>query len=227
MLTVEQFAKVFDMALLKQDTRESAIREAARTARKYGMAALYTTPCWTGAVAEELAGSDVRVGAALAFPYGTLTSAVKMAEIDDALANGANALDMVVNIGALKDGNHRLVRGEIQDFADKCRGRALSKVILEVGLLSDEEIAAGTKICCECGIDYVKTSTGADALPDAGHLEVIFANLSGGSKVKLSGVPRQFTLAACLWMLDMGVSLIGTRSAASLVDQYREYAAGK
>ena len=86
-------------------------------------------------------------------------------------------------------------------------------------------VAAATRICCACGADYVKTSTGADALPDVGHLRTIKENLSGGTKIKLSGVPRQFTLAACLWMLDMGVESIGTRSAASIIDQYRDYLA--
>lgn len=222
MLTVEQFAKVFDLAVLRQDTREAAIREGARTARRYGMAAYYTCPCWTRTVAGELAGSGVRVGVALSFPYGTLTSAMKLAEIDDALANGGTSLDMVVNIGALKDGDHALVRREIQGLVDKSRGRAVTKVILEVGLLTEEEIAAGSRICCEAGVDFIKTSTGSDALPDVGHLEVIKRNLSGNTRIKLSGVPRQFTLAACLWMLDLGVESIGTRSAAGIIDQYRD-----
>lgn len=223
MLTAEQFAKVFDMAVLKQDTGEAAIREAARTAKKYRLAAMYTTPCWTAVVAEELAGSGVEVGVALAFPYGTHTFAVKKFEMEDALKNGGTALDMVINIGALKDGDFRTVRREIEGLTTFCRGRALSKVILEVGLLTNEEIAAATKICCECGADYVKTSTGTDVLPDVNHLAVMKENMSGTSKMKLSGVPRQFTLSACLWMLGMGVELIGTRSAAGLVEEYRAY----
>lgn len=227
MRTVEEFAKLFDMAVLKQDTGEAAIRKGAQTARKYNMAAYYTCPCWTRAVAEELAGSDVLVGVALSFPYGTLTSAMKMAEVKDALANGGTALDMVVNIGALKDGNVALVRDEIQGFVDLARGKAVTKVILEVGLLTDDEVALGTRICCECGVDFIKTSTGSDVLPDVKHLAIMKRNLSGKAKMKLSGVPRQFTLAACLWMLDMGVESIGTRSAADLIEQYREYYALK
>lgn len=227
MRTVEQFAKVFDMAVLAQNTQEAAIREGAKTAREYNLAAFYTCPCWTKAVAEELKGSDVLVGSAISFPYGTLTTKAKMYEIEDALSNDATAVDLVINIGALKDKNYDLVRKEIQGMVDLCKGKALTKIILEVGFLTDEEVAAGSKIICECGADYIKTATGSEGLPDYHHLEVMKANLSGNTKMKLSGVPRTFTLAACLWMLDMGVELIGTRSAPKLVDQYKAYLANK
>ncbi|MCI8327366.1 MAG: deoxyribose-phosphate aldolase [Lachnospiraceae bacterium] len=221
---VEKFAKVFDMAVLAPDTQEAAIREACRQAKAYNIAAMYTTPCWTKVVAEELAGSDVHVGVGIGFPYGTPTTAIKMAEVDDAIANGGTALDMVINIGALKDGDLDLTRAEIQGFAEKTKAAGcLSKVIIEVGFLTDEEIATVTKMICECGIDYVKTATGSQALPDVHHLEVIKANLSGKTKLKLSGVPRQFVLSACLRMLEIGVELIGTRSAIKIIDEYKAY----
>ena len=223
-LTVERFAKCFDMAVLAQNTQEEAIRQACRDARAHNLAAMYTTPCWTKVVAEELAGSDVRVGVGISFPYGTLTTKMKMAEIDDAIANGANSIDMVINIGALKDGRFDLVREEIQGLVDKAKAAgALSKVIIEAALLTDEEIAAVTKIICECGADYVKTATGAADLPDIHQLEVIKANISGDTKMKFSGVPRQFVLSACLRMIEMGVELIGTRSACKIVEAYAKY----
>ena len=223
-LTVERFAKCFDMAVLAPDTQEQAIREACRDAKAHNLAAMYTTPCWTKVVAEELAGTDVNVGVALSFPYGTLTTKMKMAEIDDAIANGGTSLDMVINIGALKDGNLDLVREEIQGLADKAKAAgALSKVIIEVGYLNDEEIATVTRICCECGADYVKTATGSAGLPDVHDVEVIKANISGNTKIKVSRVPRQFVLSACLRMIEMGVELIGTRSSCKIVDEYAEY----
>lgn len=223
-LSVGEYAKKFDMAVLAQDTTESAIRTGCERARDYRVAAYYTTPTWTPVVAEVLRGSDVHVGVALAFPYGTLTTRVKQAEIDDALENGGTALDMVINIGALKGGGTALVDGEIAWFADRARdGGALSKVILEVGFLSDEEIRTATTMCVDHGIDYVKTATGSEGLPDAHHLDVMKSALGGRTGLKLSGVPRTFALAATLWMLDMGVDLIGTRSAPNLVDQYRAH----
>lgn len=132
---------------------------------------------------------------------------------------------MVINIGALKDGNLSLVRNEVKTFADMCRDAgADSKLIFEVGFLNDEEIATLTKICCECGITYVKTATGSQAFPDMRHVQIMRENLSGATKIKVSGVPRTFTLAAAIYMFDhMGVSLIGTRSAGLLVEQYKQH----
>jgi deoxyribose-phosphate aldolase len=212
------------MAVLAQDTAESAIRTGCERAREYRVAAYYTTPTWTPVVAEVLRGSDVHVGVALAFPYGTLTTRVKQAEIHDALEMGGTALDMVINIGELKSGNNALVDHEIAMFADLAReGGALSKVIIEVGFLTDEEIRTATRMCVDHGIDYVKTATGSAVLPDVRHLEAMTSALGGNTKLKLSGVPRTFALAATLWMIDMGVELIGTRSAPDLVDQYRAH----
>ena len=226
-LSVSGYAKKFDMAVLAQDTAEDAIRTGCEQARDYRVAAYYTTPTWTPLVAEVLRGSDVHVGVALAFPYGTLTTRIKEAEIHEALEVGGTALDMVINIGALKGGDHALVEREIAMLADLARqGGALSKAIIEVGFLTDDEIRTATRMCVDHGVDYVKTATGTEALPDVPHLEAMLSALGGRTRLKLSGVPRQFTLAATLWMLDMGVELIGTRSAPALVEQYRAHVAG-
>ena len=210
------------MAVLAPDTQEAAVRAASAQARDYDVAALYSNTCWSAVVAGELRGSDVRTGAAIGFPYGTTTLHTKMYEAEEALTAGATALDMVINIGALKDRNLDLVRQEVRGLVEVCRGNALSKVIYEVCFLTDHEIRILTDICVEERVDWVKTATGSQGLPDAHHLEVMSQGLVGSStKLKLSGVPRQFTLAACLWMLDMGVTLIGTRSAPRLVEEYR------
>lgn len=223
-MTVAQFAKVFDMAVLAPDTQEQAIREACRQAKAYNINAMYTTPCWTKVVAEELAGTDVYVGIGIGFPYGTPTVAIKMAEIDDGIKNGATSFDMVINIGALKDGNLDVIREEIKGLAEKTKAiGAPSKLIIEVCFLTDEEIATVVQMACEYGIDYIKTATGSQGLPDVHHIEVIRANLSGHTKMKLSGVPRTWVLPACLRMLDMGVELIGTRSSCKIVDMYKKY----
>lgn len=226
MLSVEQFAKVFDMAVLAQNTQEAAIREACEKARTHKLAALYTTPCWSHVVTQELAGTGVRAGVGIGFPYGTTTTRVKLTEAEEMLSLGCTALDMVVNIGALKDGNVELVRDEVRSLVRLCGEDALAKVIYEVCFLTDDEIRTLSAICAEEGADWVKTSTGTEGLPDVHHLEVMKEGLAGSTtKLKLSGVPRTFTLAACLWMLDMGVTLIGTRSAPALVDQYKDYLA--
>jgi deoxyribose-phosphate aldolase len=175
MLSVSEYAKKFDMAVLAQDTTESVIRTGCERARDYRVAAYYTTPTWTPLVAEILHGSDVHVGVVLAFPYGTQTTRTKEAEIHEALEVGGT------------------------------------------------EIRTATRMGVDHGVDHVKTATGSAVLPDVRHLEVMTSALGGRTRLKLSGVPRTFALAATLWMLDMGVDLIGTRSAPDLVDQYRAH----
>lgn len=223
-MTTAEYAKHFDMALHKQDSLESDIREHARAARRAGVAACYTNSYWTPVVAEELAGSDVRVGTAISFPYGCTSTAMKFAEIEEGLELGATAVDMVVNIGQLRMGNLDFVRREVDGLVERTKGRALSKVIFEVCFLTDEEIATLTRLCSDAGVDYVKTATGSEGFPTEAQVKVMRDNISNhNTLLKVSGVPRTFTMATTLWMIErLGVSLIGTRSAAKLVDQYKE-----
>ena len=224
-LTVPQYAKHFDMALHLQSSTEDDIRKHAQTARDAGVAACYTNSFWTPVVADVLKGSDVRVGTAISFPYGCTSTAMKFAEIEEGLELGATAVDMVVNIGAVHDGNYSLVEKELVGLVDRCKDKASTKLIFEVGFLTDEQIADLTKLCCEVGIDYVKTATGSEAFPSEHQIRIMKENLSGDkTKLKVSGVPRTFTMPATLWMIEkLGVSLIGTRSAARLVKEYEEY----
>jgi deoxyribose-phosphate aldolase len=222
-LTPAEYAKHLDMAMHLQSLTEPEIRSAAGEAREAGVAALYTNSFWVPVVAEVLAGSDVRAGTAIAFPYGAAPTRVKLAEIDAGLEDGATAVDMVVNIGALRAGDHALVAAEVAALRERCAGRALSKVIFEVGFLSDEEIVALTRICCDAGVDHVKTSTGSEAFPTESQVRLMLEHTAGtDTRVKVSGLPRTFTLAATLWMLELGVDLMGTRSAAALVRQYAD-----
>ena len=224
-LTGPQYAKHFDMALHLQSSTEDDIRKHAQTARDTGVAACYTNSFWTPVVADVLKGSDVRVGTAISFPYGCTSTAMKFAEIEEGLELGATAVDMVVNIGAVHDGNYSLVEKELVGLVDRCKDKAITKLIFEVGFLTDEQIADLTKLCCEVGIDYVKTATGSEAFPSEHQIRIMKENLSGDkTKLKVSGVPRTFTMPATLWMIEkLGVSLIGTRSAARLVKEYEEY----
>lgn len=225
MLTVNEFAKHLDLALLAPNVQEEAVIEACNTAAKYQVNCVNVNSCWIETAKKALAGSGVGYSAVIGFPYGTAISKVKYLELEEMLKVGCSACDMVINVGALKDGNLALVHDEVKTFADMCReASADSKLIFEVGFLTDEEIAVLTKICCEHGISYVKTATGSQAFPDMHQVEIMKANLSGDTKIKVSGVPRTFTLAAAMFMFEqMGVSLIGTRSAGNLVEQYTNY----
>ena len=225
MLTVNEFAKHLDLALLAPDVQEKAVIEACNTAAKYQVNCVNVNSCWLDVAKKALEGSGVGYSAVIGFPYGNAISKVKYLELEEMLKVGCSACDMVINVGALKDGNLALVHDEVKTFADMCReAKADSKLIFEVGFLTDEEIATLTKICCEHGISYVKTATGSQAFPDIHQVQIMKENLSGDTKIKVSGVPRTFTLAAAMFMFEhMGVSLIGTRSAGKLVEQYGNY----
>ncbi|WRS30732.1 deoxyribose-phosphate aldolase [Actinomycetaceae bacterium MB13-C1-2] len=224
-MTVPEYAKHLDMALHDPSCTEEQIRAHARRAREAGVAACYTNSVWTPVVAEELEGSDVLVGTAISFPYGATSTAMKFAEIEEGLAAGATTVDMVVNIGKVRDGDWDYVNREIIGLKELTEGKALSKLIFEVCYLTDEEIAKLTQLCCDAGISYVKTSTGSQAFPTVAQVKVMRKNITNpDTLLKVSGVPRTFTLEATLAAFnEMGVSLVGTRSAADLVDQYAEY----
>lgn len=224
-LTVADFAKHFDMALHLQSSTEHDIRAHAQAARDANVAACYTNSFWTPVVAEELAGSDVHVGTAISFPYGATSTAMKFAEIDEGLDLGATAVDMVLNIGALRDKNYQLVERELTGLVDRCQGKALSKLIYEVCFLTDEEIATLTTMSSQAGVDYVKTATGSEGFPTEAQVAIMRDHITNPTtKLKVSGVPRTFAMPAALWAIDkLGVSLIGTRQAANLVNQYANY----
>lgn len=224
MLTVEQFAKHLDLAYLSPNLQEKDIVRACRIAAEYKVANVNVNSYWAPLVVKELEGTGVGPSAVIGFPYGACTSQTKYAELKEMVELGCTACDMVVNIGALKDGNYELVREEIQEFVQICGDTCDTKLIFEVAFLTDDEIAKLTRICCECGVTYVKTATGSQEFPDLNQVEIMKANLSGDTKIKVSGVPRTFTLPAVLYMFEeLGVSLVGTRSAGKLVESYKKY----
>jgi deoxyribose-phosphate aldolase len=228
MYTVEEFAKHFDLAYLSPNFQEKDIIEACNIAKKYKVANVNVNSCWAELVKRELEGSGVGPSAVIGFPYGAAVSKAKYAELEEMVKIGCKACDMVINIGALKDGNYNLVEAEIKEFVRICGKDCATKLIFEVGFLTDEEIAALTKMSCSLGVNYVKTATGSQVFPDIKHVRIMKDNLSGDTRIKVSGVPRTFTLPAVLYMFEhLGVALVGTRSAGTLVEAYGEYIAEK
>ena len=224
MLTVEEFAKHLDLAYLAPNLQKKDIIEACNIAKRYHVNAVNVNSCWGQLVVDKLKGTDVGPSAVIGFPYGAMSTSAKLYELQEMVDIGCTACDMVVNIGAVKDRDFAYVRHEISEFVRICGDTCDTKLIFEVGFLTDEEIAELTKICCECGVTYVKTATGSQAFPTIKQVKIMKENLSGSTKIKVSGVPRTFTLPAVLHMFEhMGVSLAGTRSAGKLVEEYSAY----
>jgi deoxyribose-phosphate aldolase len=210
--------KCFDHSVLPKQTQEKDIRAGCQEAVKYNCAAFYSaSPYWTPVVVEELAGTDVRPATGIGFPFGAIPSKIKAAEAELAVALGCTAVDTVLNVGALKDGKYDVVKQDLADFK-AAAGDALTKCILEVCYLTDEEIATGCKIIAEVGLDYAKTSTGQFEGPTMEQFLVMRETLKGtGIGLKVAGVKFPRPQNAYCFLLA-GADLIGTRAAVAIIE---------
>jgi deoxyribose-phosphate aldolase len=210
--------KCFDHSVLPKNTTEDDIRKGCREAVKYNCAAFYSaTPFWTPVVVEELKGSDVLPATGIDFPFGASPGAVKAFETEYAVKAGCRAVDTVMNIGALKDRKYETVKRELSDFK-AAAGGALTKVILEVAFLTDEEIEAGCKLVAEAGCDYAKTSTGQFEGPSMEQFLVMKRALVGTPvRLKVAGVKFPRPQNAYAFILA-GAELIGTRAAVAIIE---------
>jgi deoxyribose-phosphate aldolase len=210
--------KCFDHSVLPKQTTEADIRSGCREAVAYNCAAFYSaTPYWTPVVVEELAGTDVLPATGIDFPFGSSPSKVKAYETELAVALGCRAVDIVINAGALKDRRYDVVKAELQDFK-AAAGDAITKCILDVCYLSDDDIVAGCNLIAEVGIDYAKTSTGQFEGPTMEQFLLMRETLAGTSiKLKVAGVKFPRPQNAYAFLLA-GADLIGTRAAVAIIE---------
>ncbi len=212
--------KLFDHAILPKETTEKDIRDGCKEAIKYNCAAVYSSsPYFTPVIVEELKGTDILIGCGIGFPFGCQPSAVKAFETRYAVKAGCTVIDMVMNIGALKNKDYDVVRQELKDFKEAA-GKAITKVILEVCYLKNDEIEMGAKLVAEAGIMFCKTSTGQFEGPSMQQFLVMKKALEGtGVRLKVSGVkfPRPQNAYA---FIMAGAELIGTRSAPEIIDGF-------
>lgn len=217
-MTKKDVGKLFDYAILPKDTTEKDIREGCRTAIKYNCKAFcYSSSYWTPIVAEELKGTDLLVGAAIGFPFGQQSSAVKAFETEEAVRMGATVLDNCMNIGALKDKKYNEILKEFKEYK-KAAGPAMTKMIIEVAFLTDEEIATACKLVAEAGIDWAKSSSGQYQGPTLEQVLIMVDTLKGtNTKVKVSGVKFPRPQNAYTFLMA-GAELIGSRAVPEIVD---------
>ena len=160
-MTEQSIASRVDHTLLKADARKQDIVKLAEEAKEYGFASVCVNPAWVAAAYDVLKDTPhVKVCTVIGFPLGASASEVKAFETRTAIEHGATEVDMVINIGALKDGNDDLVRSDIAAVVEAAKGKALTKVIIETCLLTEEEKVRACRLAVEAGADYVKTSTG-------------------------------------------------------------------
>ena len=151
--------KLFDHTILKADAGREAVKKICEEAKEYSFMSVCVNSYYTSYVAQQLKGTDVKVCTVIGFPLGQMSTRAKVAETAIAVEDGAQEIDMVINVGALKDKLYDVVLSDIREVKKAC-GNALLKVIIETCLLTDEEKVKACELSKEAGADFVKTSTG-------------------------------------------------------------------
>ncbi len=210
--------KLIDHTLLKQDATSEQIIKLCSEAKEYDFMSVCINPKFVATAAKELEASDVKVCTVIGFPLGANTKEVKVFEAKNAIENGADELDMVINVSDLKDKNYDAILEEIKAIKDIAGDRIL-KVILETCLLSDEEIVEACKIALKAGADFVKTSTGfSTGGARAEDVALMKQTVGDNRSVKASGVIR--SLDVLIIMVENGASRIGASSGIAIMEGY-------
>ena len=205
-----------DHTALKPTTTHAAIEKLCAEAKQYQFASVCVNPCYVPLCKKLLSGSGVAVCTVIGFPLGANTTDIKVAEAKKAIADGADELDMVINSAALIDGDNDYARGEIKAIVG-CAGGRVVKVIIETGLLDDEQKVRATKLCCEAGATFVKTCTGmTQGAATVEDVKLIKANITGNVKIKASGGIR--TKADAVALIEAGADRIGASAGIAIVE---------
>ncbi|RJE84303.1 deoxyribose-phosphate aldolase [Paenibacillus sp. 1011MAR3C5] len=211
-----EVAAMIDHTILKADATKSDIIAICKEAREHHFATVCVNAGWVPLVAEELKGSGVGITTVVGFPLGATTTASKAFEATQAINDGATEIDMVLNIGLLKSGDYEGVQRDVEGVVAACKGKAALKVILETGLLTDEEKVNACELCVAAGADFVKTSTGfGKGGATAEDIALMRRTVGPTIGVKASGGVRD--LETALQMLNSGATRIGASSSVAIV----------
>ena len=209
-------AKLIDHTVLKPNTTKEDVMKVLEEAKKYNFASVCINPTWVKLAAEELAGHDVDVCTVIGFPLGANTTETKVFETKDVIAKGATEVDMVINVGALKDGDNEFVENDIREVVEAAKGKALVKVIIETCLLTDEEKVRACELSVKAGADFVKTSSGfSTGGATAEDIALMRKTVGENVGVKASGGVR--TREDAEKMIEAGASRIGASASVAIV----------
>ena len=203
-----------DHTALKAFVTDEKIVKLCEEAKQYRFASVCINPCNIPLAKKLLAGSGVKVCTVIGFPLGANTTATKVAETLDAAKMGCDEFDMVINVGALKDGKLDYVREEIRAVVDAVPGKCV-KVIIETAFLTDEEKVTAVKLACEAGASFVKTCTGFnEGVATVADVALMKANVSGKVKVKASAGIR--TRKDAIALIEAGAERLGTSAGTAI-----------
>jgi deoxyribose-phosphate aldolase len=211
-------AALIDHTILKPEATRNDVLKVCREAREYSFASVCVNPFWVPLVHSELKGTPVKVCTVVGFPLGATLTEAKVAETAAAVRLGAQEIDMVINVGALKSGDHDAVRNDIQKVVQTAHGAgATVKVILETALLDDNQKAIASTLCKLAGADFVKTSTGFSTAGATAHDVALMRSVVGPEMgVKASGGIR--TLQDLQTMTAAGATRIGASASVKIVE---------
>ncbi|MBD1371157.1 deoxyribose-phosphate aldolase [Hazenella sp. IB182357] len=215
----QKIVSMIDHTLLKPDVKEDQIHKLCEEAKTYRFASVCINPYWVPLAKKNLQNSDIMVCTVIGFPLGINTKEVKAFETKNAVENGADEIDMVMNIGAFKSGSDQDVKEDIQAVVAAAQGKTV-KVILETGLLNESEIKRASQIAKEAGAHFVKTSTGfgyGGATVEA--VRAMRETVGPSLGVKASGGVRD--LASAEQMVDAGANRLGASSGVAIAKRER------
>lgn len=207
----------FDSTMLKAISTANDIKKLCNDAKKYKFKAVCINPCYVSLAKKLLKDTNVKVCTVIGFPLGANTTYIKVEEVKDAINNGADEVDMVINVGALKEKNYDYVINEIKELREASYDKIL-KVIIETCYLTEEEIIKMTEICNKTNVDFIKTSTGFGTRgASTNDIEIINKYKSNDLKIKASGGIR--TKDDAQKYIELGVSRIGTSNAVKMMEE--------
>lgn len=209
-------ASIIDHTILKPEAGEADVERICSEAVKYGFASVCVNPCYVKMCSKLLSGSSVKVCTVIGFPLGANTTETKVFEATKAVEEGAHEVDMVINMGALKDKKYDYVLNDIKSVVEAVKDRAIVKVILETCLLDDDEKVKACEIAQKAGAAFVKTSTGFNKGGATAHDVALMRKTVGDSMgVKASGGVRTYDDA--VKMIEAGASRIGASASVKII----------
>ena len=216
---MENLNKYVEHTLLKQDATKAELIKLFDEAKQYNFLGVCVNPCYVPLAKENLKDSGVKIVTVIGFPLGANTTETKIFETINAVRDGADEIDMVINVTKLKDRELDYIVNEISGIKAACQGKAL-KVIIETDLLTKEEVKLASELCIKGGADFVKTSTGfvkGGVGAKVEDVEIMYNTVKdAGLKVKASGGVRDKD--AAIAMIKAGASRLGTSSGVKIVE---------
>jgi deoxyribose-phosphate aldolase len=222
----EQLAKLIDHTMLRPETTAADIQKLCQEAHRFGFFSVCVNPSYVAYAKALLGGTPVRVCAVVGFPLGAQPPEIKALEARRALREGAQEIDMVINIGALKSSDDALVRKDIRGVVEACKdGRAACKVILETALLTDEEKVRGCELAMKAGADFVKTSTGFSKAGATVEDVALMSRTVAPRKMGVKAAGGIRTYGDVVRMIQAGATRVGCSNSVGIMEEARALAA--